>query len=311
MLRIVRDGRNGGWKNAAASGPSTVTPLEALAQWEEQLRRIGPNGDLATGFPEWDRLTRPRPFQYVIIAARPGLFKTTWALMTAVTLAGAGKRVLWLGTEMGSAMAMAWILSRMSGSPFRQVEKWISGGCSPSGPDTARLQSARDKFDTLPLVLSSDEVLTLDGLVEATCKVNYDAVFLDYIGLVKAPGKTASERIEAVSETIRLIRKERRVHFVALAQMNREIEKPPNGKPRVPNLADLRGSGCLEADADVVAFLHREPKVENKNEVQLRIEKNRFGPLGIVNLIAKPETKEIYEAVYEPDVPPPYQDGEG
>lgn len=297
MLRIVKPGPGGGWRSER-SGPSTVSLAEAWAEWKAQVAKIGPNADLQTGFPAWDRLVRPLPHQYVLVAARPGMFKTTWAWMVAVTMAMAGKRVLWLGAEMGPAVATAWAVSRFSGLPFDRVYRSTSAASQLSPRESSLVQSATEKFESLGMVLWSEESLSLDQMVAAVCQVEYDAVFLDYLGLVKAPGRNAMERIECVSETIRLLRQERRTHFVALAQMNREIERVVGGKPRVPNLSDLRGSGQLEADADVVAFLHREDNGpgSNRNEVQLRVEKNRSGPPGIVHLVARPETKEIYEA---------------
>lgn len=289
---------------------TSQSTLDSCASWWREQARIGPNR-MVLGFPQYEYLVMPSAHQYVLLAARPGMFKSTLAWNWALNLAISGKRVLWLGVEQGNALVMGWALSRMTGIPFRKLESAAREQISLHSSDAAELQACESRLATLPMVLWEKERLTEDEMVDAATKVDYDAVFLDYIGLVKAKGRNRTERVESVSEKVRAIRKAKPIHFVALAQMNREIEKTQGGKPRVPNLSDLKDSGQLEADADAVVFLHREITGPGapQNLIQARVEKNRNGPLGIVDLIAKPETKEIHEAPPQ-NAPPPQDDEE-
>lgn len=294
MTKVVQLGsRIGG---GLSSKTVTTSVLDARAEMWKRLARVGQTR-MVLGFPKYERIVLPTAYQYAILAARPGMFKSTLAWIWAVNLALSGKRVLWLGIEMSHDVMFLWALSRLTEVPVREIESHGRGLTSLQSSALQRLTETQEKLETLPLVLWAERTATLQQVSEAMLRAPYDAVFLDYLGLVQTvAGAQDYDRMNAISSELRKLTSEHPVHVVALAQMNREIERH-SGKPRVPNLSDLKGSGQLEADADVVAFLHRSEvgPTAPRDRVQLRVEKNRNGPTGVVELVVRPEWKDVYE----------------
>lgn len=132
-----------------------------------------------------------------------------------------------------------------------------------------------------------DKVLTLSGILSvirenaAKAKPNKYIAIVDYIGLVKVENSRAQrwEQVGQISRELKIIANEYNVPVVALAQLSRGVEQRQD---KVPMLSDLRDSGSIEQDSNVVAFLHR-PDDENRNVVQLTIQKNREGSLGTID----------------------------
>ena len=132
-----------------------------------------------------------------------------------------------------------------------------------------------------------DKVLTLSGILSvirenaAKAKLNKYIAIIDYIGLVKVENSRAQrwEQVGQISRELKIIANEYNVPVVALAQLSRGVEQRQD---KIPMLSDLRDSGSIEQDSNVVAFLHR-PDDENRNVVQLTIQKNREGSLGTID----------------------------
>jgi len=270
--------------------------LDSAASLWGRLAKIGPSR-MSMGFPRWEYLVEPTPHQYVLLAGRPGTYKSMLAWSWATNLAFSGKKVLWLGMDMDHTVQPLWAFSRMTQIPVRRLVAFGRQQILLSSSETSALLIAEERFNTLPLVLWSEDSITDTQMEEAILRVPYDAVFLDYVQLVQVPGVDSEyDRVNIVSERLRKIKKAHRRHLVVLSQMNRAIEHT-QGRPRPPCLADLRGSGQLEADAEIVAFSWKPEAGPGapKDERQLRIEKNRHGPVGIVNLRVKPETAEVEE----------------
>jgi len=115
-----------------------------------------------------------------------------------------------------------------------------------------------------------------------------DVLIIDYLQLMEGRGKNSDNRVQEISEISRGLKnlaKELNVPIIALSQLSRAVE---NRSPQIPKLSDLRESGSIEQDADVVMFLYREdrekPETENKNIVEVIVSKHRNGPVGSVPL---------------------------
>jgi replicative DNA helicase len=281
--------------------PETVTSsaLDQAAEFWERLAKVGPT-KVNLGFPRWEHLTDPRPYQYVVLAARPGMYKTTVAWTWALNLAMSGKRVLWVGLDMPASDMAGWALARLTGIPSRRLMEAGRGILSLTSSEQLTLADSERRLGTLPLVMWRRSSIDLKSLWQAATRVPYDAVFLDYVQQVQSPGLNESDRVANTSKAIRQMVTDHPLYFVALAQMNREIERPPNGKPRLPALADLKGSSQLEADPDAVAFMYRPDfgPHQDRSKVQMVIRKNRGGPPdGAIDLQAYPETRFIEETL--------------
>ncbi len=280
---------------------ATSDLLEQASKFWSSLAKLK-GSTIRTGFPRIDRLLKPAVNRYVVCAARPGLFKTTLAWNMAVNLALAGRRVLWLGTEMLPQEQVGWVLSRLTRIPVETLTRYGTGEISLDSSEKQNLHEYEDKIATLPMVVWPHTGLEIQEMEECARAAPYDAVFLDYVQLVTTRHTKEYDQVKAVSLALQKLSRDLPIWIFALSQMNREIEHH-EGKPRLPQLSDLKGTGQLEQDADAVCFLHRLGGGESKNRVDLRIVKNRYGePDVYVPLRAEPEYRTISE---EADAPPP------
>lgn len=215
-----------------------------------------------------------RPKQLAIVAARPGMGKTAVALSYAVSAAQKGHGVLFVSlemssTELGARMAADLCFNGQRGVPFPAI---IAGKLNAE--DYRRVSQAMDRASELPfrvIDVGSVQIGRLNMMVRrharrfAAAGQKLELVIVDYLQLVR-PDQHMKSQYEAVSEVsrgLKQIAKEHGVSVMALAQLSREVEKRPDKRPQ---LSDLRDSGQIEQDADVVMFLLREEYYLRKAE---------------------------------------------
>ena len=215
-----------------------------------------------------------RPKQLAIVAARPGMGKTAVALSYAIGAAQKGHGVLFVSlemssTELGARMAADLCFTGQRGVPFPAI---IAGKLN--GEDYRRVSAAMEQASELPfrvIDVGSVQIGRLNMMVRrharrfAAAGQKLELVIVDYLQLVR-PDQHMKSQYEAVSEVsrgLKQISKEHGVAVMALAQLSREVEKRPDKRP---HLSDLRDSGQIEQDADVVMFLLREEYYLRKSE---------------------------------------------
>jgi replicative DNA helicase len=236
------------------------------------------------------------PGRLVIAAARPSMGKTALAVGIALNLAQMGKRILYLTLEMTADELMERMISVLSGVNLLTVKR-----ANPDKATLDRFYQASLDLEKLPVVIEEGRV-TVEQQVAAIRRHaqagGVDAVFVDYIGLMMT-GRRIDNRVQEVStisRQLKLAAIREHVPIVALSQLNRECENRENHRPR---LSDLRDSGSLEQDADVVMLLHREDyyrRQKNPNTTDLDgvteciIAKQRGGPCGVAKFVFIEET---------------------
>jgi replicative DNA helicase len=239
-----------------------------------------------SGFPELDEMTHGlHPGQLIILAARPAVGKSTFALDLARNAAlRANKATIFFSLEMGRAEIAMRMLSAESQIPLQAMRKG-----SLEDKDWARLASVRGKINDAPLYIDDSPNMTLVE-IRAKCRrlhqrVGLQMIVIDYIQLMSS-GKKVESRQQEVSEfsrALKLLAKELGVPVVALSQLNRRAE---DTKDKKPELSHLRESGSLEQDADVVILLHREgigqPDHPRVAEADVIVAKQRSGPTGTI-----------------------------
>lgn len=225
-----------------------------------------------------------------IIAARPSMGKTAFVLNLAHKIATHAKEpVLIFSLEMSKEQLVDRLLAMESG-----VDAWAlrTGNLTDSdferlGEAMGTLSEAKMYIDDTPGITVSD-IRTKARREAHTQKLGL--IIVDYLQLMSGGGRYASEgnRVQEISEISRGLKgiaRELNVPLIALSQLSRSVE---NRSPQIPQLADLRESGSIEQDADVVAFLYREdyynPDSERKNIMDVLIKKHRNGPTGGVEL---------------------------
>jgi replicative DNA helicase len=228
-----------------------------------------------SGFTELDNLTNGfQPSEFIVIGARPSVGKTALALTMAANIAIRQKTPVGLFTLEMSSMAIMQRLLAMEARIESQLLR--SGMLKPS--DFSRLTEACGRIYEAPLFINdSPDLKLLDLRAQARrMKSHQDVriIFVDYITLINAENRDLArhEQIAEISRNLKSLARELAIPVVALSQVRRETE----GKR--PALADLRESGSIEQDADVVIFLHTEDMKSAEREVY--IAKQRNGPIG-------------------------------
>ena len=247
---------------------------------------------LPSGYPDIDRLTSG--FQHselIIIGARPGVGKTAIALNMAANISlRQHVPVAFFSLEMSEQALM----TRLISAECRvDSQKLRTGFFLKSDLDS--VYAAAEKVYDAPLFITDMPNMTMLN-IQAMARMikiqeKVEIIFIDYIGLIASdnPRLARYEFISQVSRALKGLARELGIPIVALSQVRRESER----EKRPPNLADIRESGSIEQDADVIMFLHRDRELEKTAEeqakedgqkVQLIVAKNRNGPVGHVDL---------------------------
>ncbi len=261
--------------------------IEELAQKKSDV--IG----LSTGFSDFDRLTGGlRPGQLMILAARPAMGKTSLFLSAAQNIAMANKNVVAIfSLEMSQEELGFRFLSGLS----RIDSKRLRVG-RLADRDWPRLASAADVLSKSKIFIDDSGDLTVMD-IRARCRrllsteKKLDLIVVDYLQLMKGSraskmGDGSREReISEISRNLKNLAKELKVPIIALSQLNRGVESRPNKRPM---LSDLRESGAIEQDADIVCFIYRDEvynkDTEDKGVAELIVAKHRAGETDTIRL---------------------------
>ncbi|MBI2379098.1 MAG: AAA family ATPase [Deltaproteobacteria bacterium] len=278
-------------------GPEGCGPAELSSLMESEYDRAATRGTeipgLPTGLRALDRLAGGlRPSQLWIAAGRPGTGKSALALVAAlhvgVTLR---RRVAFFSFEMSASEIVARVAAGLGRFNSTNYE---AGRLNDA--ELAQLNRARAAVAESGLRVFDGETPTLAAVSTRVRRLAWDAaldlVILDYLQLMRgsgAKGQNRENEIAEISRGLKALAMETRTPIVALSQLNREVENRAGGKPR---LSDLRESGAIEQDANLVLLLHRpdltDPKAE-RNVAELLVAKNRSGRTGAVRLRWVPE----------------------
>ena len=258
----------------------------AVDDMEAAEKRDGELVGVATGFTELDNLTHGlHPGQLVIVAARPAVGKSTLALDFARNAAiRKRKAVIFFSLEMSRSEIAMRMLSAETQIPLQNMRKG-----SMTETDWVRIADVRSKISDAPLYIDDSPNLTM---VEIRAKsrriaerVGLQMIVIDYLQLLTS-GKKVESRQQEVSEfsrALKLLAKELGVPLIAISQLNRKSEE---AKDKKPDISQLRESGSLEQDADVVILLHRPGMGEKEHaragEADLILAKQRNGPTGTI-----------------------------
>lgn len=273
-----------------------------------------------TGYLELDELTCGlQPSELIIVAGRPSMGKTALGLNMAEHMAlTEGRPVLFFSLEMSRQQVAQRILCSRA-----QVDAQKLRRGRHSSHDMERLQHVADEIRSRPLYVDDTSSLTVLEL-RARARMAYRrygirAIFVDYLQLMHAPGSESRQvEVAGISRGLKALAKELRVPVIAMAQLNRNPEDRTNNRPR---MSDLRESGAIEQDADVIMLLHRESYYksdadgfEPDDSAELIVAKQRNGPVGTIKLhFNKPFTRfdnphsspERFENTYEAHRAPP------
>ena len=267
---------------------------DSFDRMEELHRNKGALRGVRTGWRDLDNMTAGlQRSDLIILAARPAMGKTTLVTNLAYTVATVAKQsVLFFSLEMSKEQLVDRMLADASG-----VDAWNIRTGNLSDEDFSKLSEAMGEMAEAPIYLDDTPGLSVLEMRTKARRAAHDAplgvIIVDYLQLMQGSGKDNGNRVQEVSEIsrgLKLIARELNVPVIALSQLSRSVE---SRSPQVPQLADLRESGSIEQDADIVMFIYREayynPETERENITDLIIAKHRNGPVGKVELYFHPE----------------------
>ncbi|MEM7228015.1 MAG: replicative DNA helicase [Planctomycetota bacterium] len=285
---------------AVASDSISGESVGLAALLNEAMREIEAKDDgqmsgVPTGYAELDELTHGlQPGEMIILAARPSMGKTALALNIAENMAMRGHPIAFFSMEMGREQLVYRLLAARSGVDLQRLRR---GMLRPD--DFRALTMACGELVDAPILIDDTPGLSVMQLrVRARrMKVNNDlkAIFVDYLQLMTSGTRVESRQIEVaeISRGIKALARELEVPVICLSQLNRAAEQREGHRPR---MSDLRESGAIEQDADVVSMLHREEyyhrndpewiehNPDKKGYAELILAKQRNGPTGVVKL---------------------------
>jgi len=274
----------GGLGNSSPESQSLeVLCMDAIENFESAIKNRGKILGIPSGLQSLDAITGGwRPGQLIILAARPSIGKSALAANFARNAAD-HVPVAFFSLEMEPRE----LVGRMICGEARVSLQAIQSA-SVSKPDQTRLNSATCSISQLPLHFDGTPAITLSALRNKARRLSAQKkiglILIDYLQLMRAPSKKGEQyrhlEVAEITGGLKELAKELRIPIIALAQLNREVESRSNQTPR---LADLRESGSIEQDADLVMLMHRE-KMRADEPTDLIIAKNRNGPTAKIQL---------------------------
>ena len=293
ILNIVKNRKSSEFKSIKEVLIKTESDLEKLSQSKGEIT------GLATGWYDFDKLTTGlHENEFIIIAARPAMGKTAFALNMATHIAMTQKKsVALFNLEMGAEQLALRILSSVG-----QIEGFKMRTGNLMNTDWKRLNEATAQLADTNLFIDDTPGITI-GEIRAKCRrlassdKGLGIVIIDYLQLIsggKNYGANRQQEVSDISRSLKTLAMELHVPVIALAQLSRGVEAREDKRPI---MSDLRESGSIEQDADIVSFLYRddyynkEARREDDSSIsELIIAKHRNGPTATIELLFKKNT---------------------
>ncbi|MCK5609461.1 replicative DNA helicase, partial [Candidatus Pacearchaeota archaeon] len=273
------------------STPKTLKDILPAVYKKLELQSSPDFNPIKTGYTDIDKLMYLDPGTYIVLAARPSMGKTSLAtsMMTFIAESNPEKYCLFFSIEMRSENIVSKILSQHSKVDLRNVRTG-----ELRADDWDKLAFSTDRMSAMSnLIIIDNPAITVHNM--QTIAMNYatkkgiSAIFVDFMQIIQPPTHTLKhgrvEEMTAISSGLKQMSRVLDVPLIALSQLSREVEKRGNKKPVN---SDLRDSGSIEQDADVICFIYRDEVYyddsPHKGIAELLFRKNREGPTGKVRL---------------------------
>jgi len=288
-------------KIAEKHQPSVIYHVKEVANGVYEFLEIKRKTDrvitgVPTGFLDLDMLTAGfQPSDLVVIAARPGMGKSSFMLSMVLNITFEEKLPLAIfSLEMSKEQLVLRMLSMVSGVPLQNMRKGFL-----SDEDWEKVVRAILDLSSKDIYIDDSPSLSTTELRIRGRKLKQEKgvgiIFVDYLQLLKTPYRhaTRQEEVAEISRNLKALAKELEVPVIALAQLSRQVEQRSDKRPQ---MADLRESGQIEQDADIILFIHR-PEVYKKNPppeeeglAEIIVAKQRQGPTGLIKLAFDKDT---------------------
>lgn len=287
ILQLSENKNRGDFSPVGAVVEETLDKITKLYE-----NKAGLTG-LPTGFRDLDRMTSGlQPSDLILVAARPSMGKTAFTLNIAQNVGvRQHKTVAFFSLEMSQEQLVQRILCQISHIDSQKLRT----GQLNSDEEWTRLTDACDKLYQAPIYIDDTPGISVAEMRSKARRLKsehgLDLIVVDYLQLMQ--GRNAESRQQEISEisrSLKALARELKVPLIALSQLSRSVESRQDKRPM---LSDLRESGALEQDADIVSFLYREDyydkETENQHITEVILAKHRNGPVGSIKLYFKGE----------------------
>ncbi len=287
ILQLSENKNRGDFSPVGAVVEETLDKITKL--YENKADLTG----LPTGFRDLDRMTSGlQPSDLILVAARPSMGKTAFTLNIAQNVGvRQHKTVAFFSLEMSQEQLVQRILCQISHIDSQKLRT----GQLNSDEEWTRLTDACDKLYQAPIYIDDTPGISVAEMRSKARRLKsehgLDLIVVDYLQLMQ--GRNAESRQQEISEisrSLKALARELKVPLIALSQLSRSVESRQDKRPM---LSDLRESGALEQDADIVSFLYREDyydkETENQHITEVILAKHRNGPVGSIKLYFKGE----------------------
>jgi replicative DNA helicase len=279
--------------------------LEAFDRIEYLYQHRGVIPGISTGFRDLDRLTSGlQPADFIVVAARPSMGKTSLCLNIAQHVATKERKpVALFSLEMSKEQLVQRLLAAEARIPGQKLR---TGDLDEE--DWPRLVAAMGNLSDVPIFIDDSPVLTAMEIRAKTRRLVQEQgpglVIVDYLQLIAGHGRSRDSRqqeISDISRSLKALAREVKCPVVALSQLSRAVEQRQSKRPV---LSDLRESGAIEQDADLVAFIYRDeyynPESEYRGMAEVIVAKQRNGPTGDVHLAFLPDYTMFHDLAFDP-----------
>jgi replicative DNA helicase len=278
VFEIAQDQLRAGFVPMRAIAEEGLKTLERLQETRELVT------GLSTGYGSLDEMTSGlQPTDLIIVAARPGMGKTSFALNVAQNASRTGKKIGVFSLEMSREQLF---LRLLTGQARLDAHAMRTGRLKRD--DWSRAMSTVAELSEVPIFIDDTAGISVMEMRAKSRRLKsehgLDLLIIDYLQLMRSRGRfeNRNQEITDISRSLKELAKELRVPLIAISQLSRAPEQ--RGEKGRPQLSDLRESGAIEQDADMVMFIYREevykPTEENKGLAEVIIAKQRNGPIG-------------------------------
>ncbi len=264
---------------------------------EERMQRGGAVSGLPTGFADLDdKVDGLKAGDLIILAGRPSMGKSALALNIAENVALSGKTVMVFSLEMSDAQ----LITRALSSVGRINSKTLASG-RLTDDDWDRVTNAMGRLHVAPLIIDQTPALSA-GQMRARARRQkrrggLALIVIDYLQLMRGQGENRHQELSAITKALKAMAKDLGVPVVCLSQLSRKVEDRTDKRPM---MSDLRESGAIEEDADVVAMVYRDeyyrPDSNFRGLAEILIRKNRMGECGDIRMVFQPEYSRFGDA---------------
>lgn len=280
-------------RSSGALVPLNNILMDTVDQFEKIFNAKGQIMGLSTGFADLDRMTSGlQPSDLILVAARPSMGKTAFTLNIASYVAiNTNRPVAFFSLEMSGTQLMMRIIGALGGINTQEAR---TGNITDE--DWDKLMHTANKIYNAPLYIDDTPGISIMELRSKARRIKaehgLELIVIDYLQLMtgSSSAEGRQQEVSEISRSLKALARELNVPIITLSQLNRGVE---SRQIKRPMLSDLRESGSLEQDADIVMFLYREdyytPETERKNITDIIIAKHRNGPIGDVELLFRKE----------------------